>query len=82
MSYIIGKNCVDIKDGACVEVCPVDCIYEGDTQMYIQPNDCINCGACIIECPVQAIFDSEEEAIKAGDMESVEKNYSYFNLKF
>lgn len=82
MSYIIGSKCIGTKDASCIEYCPVDCIYIGEEQMYIQPEECINCGACLPECPVEAIFESEEEAIKAGERESVEKNYSYFNLKF
>jgi len=82
MSYIIGSKCIETKDASCIEYCPIDCIYIADEQMYIQPEDCINCGACLPECPVGAIFDSEESAIKAGERESVEKNYSYFNLKF
>lgn len=55
MSYIIGSDCIDIIDRACVDVCPVDCIYEGDRKSYINPNECIDCGACEVECPVAAI---------------------------
>ena len=82
MSYIIGKKCIDVKDASCIEYCPVDCIYKADEQMFINPEECINCGACILECPVEAIFDSEHSAILAGERESVDKNYSYFKLKF
>ena len=48
MTYIIGKACVDVMDGACVDVCPVDCIYskEGDNQLFINPEECIDCAAC------------------------------------
>ena len=62
MTYIIAEPCVDVKDGACVDVCPVDCIYtEGDdNQYYIHPEECIDCAACEPECPVEAIFEEEE----------------------
>ena len=46
MTYIIAQPCVDLKDASCVEVCPVDCIYEDDDQYYIHPDECIDCGAC------------------------------------
>ena len=46
MTYIITQPCVDVKDLACVEECPVDCIYEGNRMLYIQPVVCVDCGAC------------------------------------
>ncbi|MDF5755084.1 ferredoxin family protein [Spongiactinospora sp. TRM90649] len=55
MSYVIGAGCVDVLDRSCVEVCPVDCIYEGGRKSYINPTECIDCGACEVECPVSAI---------------------------
>jgi ferredoxin len=60
MTYVIAEPCIDVKDAACVEVCPVDCIYEGDDQFYIHPDECIDCGACVPECPVEAIFEDVE----------------------
>jgi NAD-dependent dihydropyrimidine dehydrogenase PreA subunit len=60
MAYIIAEPCVNVKDKACVEVCPVDCIYEGDTMLYIHPDECIDCGACEPVCPVKAIFAEDE----------------------
>ena len=59
MAYIIAEPCINVKDKACVEVCPVDCIYEGDTMLYIHPEECIDCGACEPECPVEAIFPED-----------------------
>ncbi|MBQ1299079.1 MAG: 4Fe-4S binding protein [Aeriscardovia sp.] len=56
MTYVIAYPCVDVKDKSCLEVCPVDCIYEGERMMYINPDECIDCGACEAVCPVQAIF--------------------------
>jgi NAD-dependent dihydropyrimidine dehydrogenase PreA subunit len=55
MSYVIGADCIDILDRSCVDVCPVDCIYEGDRKSYINPDECIDCGACEVECPVSAV---------------------------
>ena len=60
MTYIIAEPCIDTKDASCVEVCPVDCIYEGDDIYYIHPVECIDCGACEPECPVTAIFPDTE----------------------
>ena len=82
MSFIIGKSCVGIKDGACIAACPVDCIHIGEQQMYIDPEECIDCGACVPECPVEAIFEDEQEAIDDGELDSVEANYKFFNLSY
>ena len=76
MTYVIAEPCIDVLDKACVEVCPVDCIYEipdeGNTEhdgvveegrrkmLYIHPDECIDCGACEPVCPVDAIFMDEE----------------------
>jgi Fe-S-cluster-containing hydrogenase component 2 len=56
MPYVIGANCIDVTDRACLDVCPVDCIYVGDRKSYINASECIDCGACEPECPVDAIF--------------------------
>ena len=55
MTYVIAQPCVDIKDKACIEECPVDCIYEGERKLYINPFECIDCGNCEPACPVEAI---------------------------
>ena len=68
MAYVIAEPCINTKDTACVEVCPVDCIYEytgedRDTwpnQLYIDPEECIDCGVCEPECPWEAIFEDEQ----------------------
>ena len=68
MTYVIVEPCVNTKDTACAEVCPVDCIhplkdeeeFEKETMLYIDPDECIDCGACAPECPVDAIFDENE----------------------
>jgi NAD-dependent dihydropyrimidine dehydrogenase PreA subunit len=60
MPYVITEACIGTKDKACVDVCPVDCIYEGEQQLFIHPDECIDCGACEPECPVTAIFPEED----------------------
>ena len=60
MVYIIAEPCIDVKDNACVEECPVDCIYEEEEMYYIHPEECIDCGACVAVCPVTAIFAEDD----------------------
>jgi NAD-dependent dihydropyrimidine dehydrogenase PreA subunit len=68
MTYIIAEPCINVKDTACVDVCPVDCIhprmdeagFSEAVQLYINPDECIDCGACEPACPVTAIFPEEE----------------------
>lgn len=57
MAHVITAACIDVKDGACVRCCPVDCIYEGERTLYIHPDECIDCGICVSACPTQAIYD-------------------------
>ena len=60
MTFVIAEPCIDVKDRACVDECPVDCIYEGGRMLYIQPDECIDCAACEPVCPVDAIFAEDE----------------------
>jgi ferredoxin len=60
MTYVIAEPCIDIKDKACVDECPVDCIYEGPRMLYIQPDECVDCDACMPVCPVDAIFPEDD----------------------
>ncbi len=68
MPHIITEPCIGTKDTSCVAVCPVDCIHpkkdEGTfadaTQLYIDPDTCIDCGLCVDECPVKAIFPEDD----------------------
>jgi NAD-dependent dihydropyrimidine dehydrogenase PreA subunit len=76
--YVIGSACIDVNDKACVDVCPVDCIYEGERKSYINPRECIDCGACVDVCPVQAIamdrrVAPDEEAFVADGRDFFEK---------
>jgi ferredoxin len=83
MAYYITETCIDVKDKACVEVCPVDCIHpidgEGEPMLYIEPDECIDCGACEPECPVEAIFAEEDMPEDQGRF--VEINTKYFELR-
>ena len=55
MTYLVTDNCVKCKHTDCVAVCPVDCFYEGEDALVINPDECIDCGVCVPECPVDAI---------------------------
>lgn len=56
MTYVVCQPCHDCKYTDCVVVCPTDCFYQDENQLYIDPVDCIDCGGCVPECPVEAIF--------------------------
>lgn len=60
MTYVIGEPCIDVMDRACVDECPVDCIYEGGRTLYIHPDECVDCGACEPVCPVEAIYYEDD----------------------
>ncbi|MDQ7029298.1 MAG: ferredoxin family protein [Ardenticatenia bacterium] len=76
MAYVICEPCIGVKDAACVEVCPVDCIYEGPDQYYIHPEECIDCGACVPECPVEAIYEDVE--VPEQWKSFIQKNADFF----
>lgn len=95
MPYIITDPCEGVCDTACINVCPVDCIYppeglslesekdketmrEKGEQLYIHPEECIDCGACVPECPVEAIY--EEPDVPDDQQAYIKKNYSRFGL--
>ena len=61
MSYLVNDNCIKCKYTDCVEVCPVDCFYEGENMLVINPEECIDCGVCEPECPVDAIISDTED---------------------
>ncbi len=63
MTYVVLDVCIMCKHTDCVEVCPVDCFYEGENTLVINPDECIDCGVCEPECPIEAIVpDSDERA--------------------
>ncbi len=84
MAYVIAEPCIGVKDTACVDACPVDCIHPkkdaanfGEHDMiYIDPVECIDCGACVPVCPVSAIFALDDLPDKWQDF--AQKNASFF----
>src|SRR5215510_14777897 len=83
VAYIITEPCIGTKDSACVDVCPVDCIhprkdepeFETAQQLFIHPDECIDCGACVPACPVEAIFALDETPEKWKNFISVNAQY-------
>ena len=77
--YVIAQPCIDVKDKACVDVCPVDCIHPAERddvdQLYIDPSECIECGACEPECPVEAIFTVEDLPEEWAHFEKINADY-------
>jgi NAD-dependent dihydropyrimidine dehydrogenase PreA subunit len=78
LPHIICEPCIGTKDSSCVDVCPVECIYEAEDQFYIHPEECIDCGACIPACPVSAIYT--EEDVPAEWESFIAKNYELSGL--
>ncbi len=84
MPHYITQPCIGVKDGSCVEVCPVDCIhprpdepgFDSAAQLFIDPETCIDCGLCVDECPVKAIFADGDLPVKWRA--SAETNAAYF----
>ena len=77
MTYVIAQPCVDVMDRACVEECPVDCIYEGQRSLYIHPDECVDCGACEPAWPVEAIF--YEDDVPDEWIDSIDANAAFFD---
>ena len=76
MTYIVNDTCIKCKLMDCVEVCPVDCFYEGENMLAIKPDECIDCGVCEPECPINAIeSDTVDEA-----KQWIEHNTKYSSL--
>ena len=75
MTFVVTDNCIKCKYMDCVEVCPVDCFYEGDNMLVIHPDECIDCTLCVAECPVEAIFP--EDALPAKWQAFVGINAAY-----
>jgi ferredoxin len=64
MTYVVNEKCIKCKYTDCVEVCPVDCFYEGENMLVIHPDECIDCGVCEPECPVEAIKPDTEPGLE------------------
>ncbi len=65
MTYVVVENCIKCKYMDCVEVCPVDCFYEGENMLVIHPDECIDCGVCEPECPAEAIKPDTEPGLES-----------------
>ena len=76
MTYIVNDKCIKCKLMDCVEVCPVDCFYEGKNMLVIKPDECIDCGVCEPECPIDAIVADTEP----GNEKWLEINTKYSEI--
>jgi ferredoxin len=74
MPYIVTEACIKCKYTDCVEVCPVDCFYEGENMLVIHPDECIDCGVCEPECPVEAIVPDSDPRAEA--LAELNRNFS------
>ena len=63
MTHVVTEKCIKCKYTTCVEVCPVNCFYEGDVMLAIDPDVCIDCGVCIAECPIDAISEEKDNLL-------------------
>ncbi|WP_280222258.1 ferredoxin [Nocardia neocaledoniensis] len=77
MTFVVGAACVDVLDRACIEECPVDCLFVGGRMAYIQPDECTECGACEPACPVGAIYYVDD--IPEGQEAFVAENRRFFD---
>ena len=76
MTYLVNDDCIKCKHMDCVEVCPVDCFYEGENMLVINPDECIDCGVCEPECPVDAIISDNHDP----DNTWLQLNEKYSNM--
>ncbi|RYL94916.1 4Fe-4S dicluster domain-containing protein [Sporolactobacillus sp. THM7-4] len=79
MAFVITSACKTEKAGECAEVCPVDCISEGEDMFFIDPDICIDCGACEAVCPVEAIYPEDE--VPDSEKEYIQLNRDFFANK-
>ena len=77
MTHIITEPCIGVKSADCVDVCPVDCIHEGENMFFIDPEECIDCQQCVPACPVEAIFSEEEVPDEWNKF--IEMNVNFFS---
>ena len=76
MTYVVTENCIKCKYMDCVEVCPVDCFYEGENMLVIHPDECIDCGVCEPECPAEAIKPDTEAPADAKSWDGVPNKFA------
>tara|TARA_B100000965_G_scaffold113594_1_gene93755 strand:+ start:8997 stop:9371 length:375 start_codon:yes stop_codon:yes gene_type:complete len=77
MTYFVNDKCIKCKYTDCVAVCPVDCFYEGENMLVINPDECIDCGVCEPECPAGAIFADTDIDPARGDEHWLKLNDEY-----
>lgn len=80
MTYVVTDNCIRCKYTDCVEVCPVDCFYEGENMLVINPDECIDCGVCEPECPAEAILPDTEPGLEKWLALNVEYAHKWPNI--
>ena len=68
MTFVVTDACIKCKYTDCVEVCPVDCFYEGENMLIINPDECIDCGVCEPECPAEAIHPENDALLKWAEL--------------
>ena len=76
MAYVVAEPCIKCKYTDCVEVCPVNCFYEGANTLVIHPDECIDCGACEPVCPTKAIFPEAELPEKWAEFKDLNTQYA------
>ena len=76
MTYLVTDSCIKCKHMDCVEVCPVDCFYEGENMLVINPDECIDCGVCEPECPVDAIIPDNNADMDINKWLGINQKYS------
>ncbi len=77
MAYVIVEACIGVNDRSCADVCPVDCIYEGESMSYIHPDECIGCGVCESACPVLAIFPEDQVPEASQHFIGLNRDFDY-----
>jgi ferredoxin len=80
MTYIVNEACIKCKYMDCVEVCPVDCFYEGENMLVIHPDECIDCGVCEPECPPEAILPDTDTGADAWLKMNLEYSETWPNI--
>jgi len=74
VAYVVTEACIKCKYMDCIQVCPVECFYEGENMVVINPNECIDCSACELECPVQAIVPEKDP--RSADWRDINRTHS------
>jgi ferredoxin len=76
MAYVVAEPCVKCKYTDCVDVCPVDCFYEGENMLVINPSECIDCGVCEPECPAEAILPEDDLPEKWAEYKEINEKFA------